>query len=53
MKTIEKCFWKKASEIQRKTEKKYTNNKLGTQGYEIQGCYKCNGKNLNCDKYRK
>ena len=36
---------------QRKHELERGVGLVGTQGYEKQGCYKCDGYNYGCDKY--
>ena len=47
-----KCPYYEISREQRETEQKRGLSNLGTKGYEIQGCYKCSGINLECEVYK-
>jgi len=46
-----RCDYFNISRKQRRDEDKFAPDRTGTQGYENQGCYDCNGLNDSCDLF--
>ena len=47
----EKCFHKECAMSQRANEVRLGLGLEGTKGFELIGCYECDGFNKQCDKY--
>jgi len=47
----QRCYWWSISREQRAEEENRGNGHSGTETYEAAGCYKCDGKNTNCEIY--
>jgi hypothetical protein len=52
LKNKKKCINYYSARSQRKIEYKLGIDISGTKGYEIRGCYSCNGLNKTCKAYR-
>jgi hypothetical protein len=46
------CDYHSISRLQRLRELRDGLTTAGTKGYEVRGCYNCNGYDMKCDIYR-
>ena len=51
MKLTDKCGYLNAAKTQRETEIRDGLGIAGTMGFELKGCYNCDGKDENCNSY--